>query len=244
MGTKKPGKPKTGKIDSKRIKSKHVEILTVEPPTIHQEEPVRSWAVKHNHAIFALRSLLIIAMIAIVATAAASMYLIRSTLRSEMFSSAHREVTILAEASRDALASESELQLLSAIQSAKMNPSIVKAYVLDRDGRIRQNFDPEMNGKVLDDAIPRRIFDESNHNKPALIGSRNTEYGTMYTFALHLHERLYKQRLGTVRIDYSERATIITARTLSIKIAAIAIAGIISLIVVMIHQGRRLRETT
>ncbi|HQG42421.1 MAG TPA: hypothetical protein PLE64_06910, partial [Spirochaetota bacterium] len=74
-------------------------------------------------------------------------------LRKQILQFANREVERLAVIARESISQKDELPLVGAVQDLKNLEFIDYVYVIDTNKRIIQNFDPQMNGTIIDDDL-------------------------------------------------------------------------------------------
>ncbi|MDY6968866.1 MAG: SpoIIE family protein phosphatase [Spirochaetota bacterium] len=153
-----------------------------------------------------------------------------SLLRRNIIQFAEREVIHLTNTARESISQKDELTLIAAIKNLQKIPSIKYAYILDSKNRVLQNFDPGKNDSVLKDEITikarkYKITDKANiitHPDPDDVG------GLIYDFSLPVMHPVFKTRIGTVRLGFSDKVIRdeIAKITKVILLIAIAFLGI------------------
>lgn len=127
-------------------------------------------------------------------------------LKKEMIKLAKREIEHLHNTSADAMSIGDDLALTNVISDLKKLESIKYAFILEKDNRIRQNFDPEKNGTILEDEHMKEIASYSNKTEPlSLTIPDQDEGGMIFDFSKPLFHKIYKTRIGTVRLGFSDK---------------------------------------
>ncbi|MDY6935481.1 MAG: SpoIIE family protein phosphatase [Spirochaetota bacterium] len=157
--------------------------------------------IKFSLAIIILVSVIITIMI---------LYFIReesALLKRNIIRFAEREIEHLTNTAVESISQKDELPLIAAVRNIQKISSIKYVYILDTDNRILQNFNPEKNGVVLDDEITKSANKYKNTDKPLITIFPDTEDigGKIYDFSMPVLHALFKSRIGTVRLGFSDR---------------------------------------
>ncbi len=178
-----------------------------------KKKPSRDTASKKTRVRFSLKLKFSIAIITLVAAIILIMtYFIISTqtevLKKEMIRLAKREVEHLHNTSADAMSAGDDLALVEIINDLKRLESIKYAYILDKDNRIKRNFDQARNNTILEDEYMKEIASYSDRSEPlSLTIPDEKEGGMIFDFSKPLYHTVFKKtRIGTVRLGFSDKA--------------------------------------
>ncbi len=175
-----------------------------------------------------------------------------SLLRGEIISSAERETEHLAMVAEDAAKSNDDLSLLASVENLKKISSIDYAYVIDGSDMVRKAIDPKKDGADLSKDVatieakkntdPKKII---IREYPATDGSR----GVVYDFSRSLVNPLTGNRIGMVRLGFSDRVIRQRIREITLNILyialgfiGVAVLGSFILAAIIIKPIRRLSE--
>ncbi len=128
-------------------------------------------------------------------------------LKEQIMQFAERETEHLANIAQEAISQKDELPMVAAIRDLKEVEFIAYAYVLEPSGRIIQNFDPSLNGQVLEDEITRKALEYSNKKEPLIQSYDDTQYGgsIVYDISIPLFHTVFQERIGTARVGFSNK---------------------------------------
>lgn len=171
-------------------------------------------------------------------------------LRKQILQFANREVERLAAIARESISQKDELPLVGAVQDLKNLEFIDYVYVIDTNKRIIQNFNPQMNGTIIDDDLTSKAINNTDFEKPLLVVYRdNKKNVNFYDLSLPLFHTVQTVRIGTVRLGFSEEIILNEIRKLTITILligsffiVISIVGSIVLASVIIKPIKKLTE--
>lgn len=171
-------------------------------------------------------------------------------LKEEMFNLAHREIEHLRSNAAYAISSKDELQLSEIIKDLKKIRAVKYSFFLDNDNRILENFNPKLNGTILDDVLTREIARYSDPEKPLIQTIPDADDGGyIYDFSNPLVDKIFKKRIGTVRLGFSdkfirEKIERVTFNILVIAMGflGIAILGAFVLATIIIRPIKKLSE--
>lgn len=172
-------------------------------------------------------------------------------LKEQVMQFAERETEHLATIAQESISQKDELPLVAAIRDLNEVEFIAYAYVLDPSGRILQNFDPSLNGQVLEDEITKRSLEYSNKEDALIQSYSDTQYGgsIVYDISIPLFHTVFQQRIGTVRVGFSNRViqqeVAKMTRTISLIgliFLGISIVGSIMLASITIKPVKKLTE--
>jgi serine phosphatase RsbU (regulator of sigma subunit) len=177
-----------------------------------KKKPLRDTGSKKTRVRFSLKlkfSIMIITLV--VAIILIMTYFIINTqtevLKKEMIKLAKREVEHLQNTSADAISAGDDLALVALINDLKRLESIKYAYILDKDNRIKQNFDQERNNTILEDEHMKEIASYGDKVEPlSLTIPDEKEGGMIFDFSKPLYHKIFKTRIGTVRLGFSDKA--------------------------------------
>lgn len=144
-------------------------------------------------------------------------------LKDEMFKLATREIVHLRNNAAYAISSNDELQLSELIKDLKKLKSVKYSYFLDPQNRILENFDPALNGTVLNDSIMKKVSAYEDKNKPLILSVPRTEEGvTVYDFSNPLYDKIFKRKIGVVRLGFSDKLIREKINTVTVQIMVLA----------------------
>jgi len=164
---------------------------------------------KHPRILFSLKikfSLAIIILTSII-IAIMTYYFINEEskiLTNEIIKFAEREIEHLTNTAKESISQKDELPLVAAIKNIQKITSIKYVYILDNKNRILQNFNPKMNGKILDDDIKNSIG-ENKKKAMIVIPDPDDREGSIYNFTMSIMHPYKKRRIGTTRIGFSDK---------------------------------------
>jgi serine phosphatase RsbU (regulator of sigma subunit) len=161
-------------------------------------------------------------------------------LKSTM-TSAERETEHLAVTTREAISTNDELSLLSAIDNAKKLESVQYCHVLDPSGIVLQSSDTTLIGRPLFDDITRNALNHKGiDSEPKILSQKSADSKEMnlsvYDFSAPVYDKLTgKKRIATVRFGLSDALIKSEIRKLTKILALITLgfiigAGIVALI--------------
>ncbi len=157
---------------------------------------------KFSLAIITLVSIVIVIM---------TLYFIRTEstlLKAEIIKFAEREIEHLTNTAQESISAKDELALIAAVRNVQKITSIRYVYIFDPNGRIIQNFDPEKNGTEMeDDAVTRRAKEYAETERALMIDVPDPveKGGIIYDFSRPVLHTLFKNRIATVRMGFSDR---------------------------------------
>lgn len=157
---------------------------------------------KFSLAIITLVSIVIVIM---------TIYFIRTEsalLKAEIIKFAEREIEHLTNTAQESISAKDELALIAAVRNVQKITAIRYVYIFDPNGRIIQNFDPEKNGTAMeDDEITRRAKEYAETERPLMIDFPDPveKGGVIYDFSKPVLHTLFKNRIATVRMGFSDR---------------------------------------
>src|SRR6056297_407425 len=126
-------------------------------------------------------------------------------LKNQIMQFAQRETEHLATIARESISQKDELPLVAAIRDLNEVDFIAYAYVIDPQGQIIQNFEPSLNGQVLEDDITKKSMEYSQKDEPLIQSYPDEQYGgsIIYDISIPLFHIVFNQRIGTVRVGFS-----------------------------------------
>ncbi|HPO46436.1 MAG TPA: HAMP domain-containing protein, partial [Spirochaetota bacterium] len=157
---------------------------------------------KFSLAIITLVSIVIVIM---------TLYFIRTEsalLKAEIIKFAEREIEHLTNTAQESISAKDELSLIAAVRNVQKITAIRYVYIFDTNGRIIQNFDPDKNGTEMDDdEITRRAKEYSGTERPMMLDFPDPveKGGVIYDFSKPVLHTLFKNRIATVRMGFSDR---------------------------------------
>jgi serine phosphatase RsbU (regulator of sigma subunit) len=198
---------------------------------------------------FAAAIILLVALIILTMTA----YMIMeesNVMKDEMFGLAEREIEHLRSNAAYAISSKDELQLSEIIKDLKKIKSVKYAFFLDNDNRILENFNSKLNGTIHNDSLTAEISKYNDPEKPLVRTIPDTEDGGyVYDFSNPLVDKIFKKRLGTVRLGFSDKLIREKIEEVSFNIMVIALAflgisilGAVVLATIIIRPIKKLSE--
>jgi serine phosphatase RsbU (regulator of sigma subunit) len=170
-------------------------------------------------------------------------------LKNQIMQFAERETEHLATIARESISQQDELPLVAAIRNLNEVDFIAYAYVIDPRGQIIQNFDPSLNGQVLEDDITKKSMEYSKKDEPLIQSYPDDQYGgsIIYDISIPLFHVVFNQRIGTVRIGFSniviQKQVAKMTRNISLiglVFLALSVAGSIMLASVIIKPLKKL----
>jgi serine phosphatase RsbU (regulator of sigma subunit) len=157
---------------------------------------------KFSLAIITLVSIVIVIM---------TLYFIRTEsalLKAEIIKFAEREIEHLTNTAQESISAKDELALIAAVRNVQKITSIRYVYIFDPNGRIIQNFDPEKNGTDMeDDDVTRKAKEYAETERPLMLDFPDPveKGGIIYDFSKPVLHTLFKNRIATVRMGFSDR---------------------------------------
>lgn len=157
---------------------------------------------KFSLAIIALLTMVIVVM---------TYYFIKmesDTMKTDIIKMAEREIEHLTNTAQESISAKDELTLLAAVKNIQKVPSIKYVYIYDTSNRIIQNFDPAKNGTLLEnDDITKRASAYSATDTPLMLDYPDPleRSGIIYDFSKPVMHTLYKNRIATVRMGFSDK---------------------------------------
>jgi sigma-B regulation protein RsbU (phosphoserine phosphatase) len=158
-------------------------------------------------------------------------------LLDDIMNLAEREVDHLSYTTREALSTDDELTIISALDNIKKLPSVTYAYILDPAGIVLQSTTIDLAGKPLDDEITKKAiaFEQqgsaSDSHAASLKPLRQTapdlkdKKGLIYDFSLPVYDKLTgKKRIATARMGFSDK--IVRAEIEKMQKVVLVFAGI------------------
>ncbi len=170
-------------------------------------------------------------------------------LKNQIMQFAQRETEHLATIARESISQKDELPLVAAIRDLNEVDFIAYAYVIDPQGQIIQNFEPSLNGQVLEDDITKKSMEYSQKDEPLIQSYPDEQYGgsIIYDISIPLFHIVFNQRIGTVRVGFSniiiQKQVAKMTRTISLiglAFLALSIIGSIMLASVIIKPLKKL----
>lgn len=185
---------------------------------------------------FSLKMRLSLAMIMITVMTVAGMavYFIDNQskiLLGDTMDLAEREAEHLSNTTKEALSTDDELTIISALDNLRKLPSIAYAYVLDPSGAVLQSTFLEAVGTKLEDQLTKKALEFEHPSgvpvKPLRQTSPDTKdkKGLIYDLSLPVYDKLTgKKRIATVRLGFSDK--IIRSEILKMQKVVLVFAGI------------------
>ncbi len=199
-------------------------------------------------------SLAIITLVSVV-IAIMTLYFIRTEsalLKSEIIKFAEREIEHLTNTAQESISAKDELALIAAVRNVQKITSIRYVFIFDPNGRIIQNFDPEKNGSEMeDDEITRKAREYAETERPLMLDFPDPveRGGIIYDFSRPVLHTLFKNRIATVRMGFSDRIirdqiaeVTMNIMVIAVFFLAVAILGSFILASVTIKPIRKLSE--
>jgi sigma-B regulation protein RsbU (phosphoserine phosphatase) len=127
---------------------------------------------------------------------------------------AERETEHLAVTTKEALSSNDELTVISALDSTKKLPSVLYAHVIDQNGIAIQTTDAKLLGQHLDDALTVKALKyessasdvSGNSILTQVVSDPSDRKGSIYDLSKPVYDKLTgKKRIATVRLGVSDR---------------------------------------
>ena len=144
---------------------------------------------------------------------------------------AEREADHLAYTTREALSTDDELTIISALDNLKQLPSITYAHVVDPAGTVLQSTVTELAGTKFDDPLTQKAVAFEHAPGTPVRPLRQTspdpkdKKGKIYDFSLPVYDKLTgKKRIATVRLGFSDR--IIRSEILRMQKVVLVFAGV------------------
>jgi sigma-B regulation protein RsbU (phosphoserine phosphatase) len=202
-------------------------------------------------AIISLRIKLSVAMILTTATVIVVMAVYFISRQGDMLlrdnmSLAQRETEHIAATTVEALATDDELTIISAIKSTKDLQSVRYAYVIDPLGTVIQSSDLSILGTILTDELTIKANkhsgsgDKKGNDTPVLtqkINDTKDPGGTIYDFSKPVYDkRTGENRLATIRLGISDREirSEISAMKRFLALATLVFLGISTIIAIIL----------
>lgn len=198
---------------------------------------------------FALAIILLVVLVVLTMT----IYIINDEselLKDEMFKLATREIEHLRSNAVYAISSNDELQLSEMIKDLKKIKTVKYSYFLNPGNRILENFDPSRNGTVLNDSIMKQVSSYEDPVKPLILTVPHAEEGvTVYDFSSPLYDKIFKKKIGVVRLGFSDKLIREKIQSVTVQIMiiaaiflAVAILGAFVLATVIIRPIKKLSD--
>jgi serine phosphatase RsbU (regulator of sigma subunit) len=154
-------------------------------------------------------SLAIITLVSVIITIM-TVYFIRlesGILKSEIIRFAEREIEHLTNTAQESISAKDELTLIGAVKNIQKIQSIKYVYIFDTKNRIIQNFDPLKNGTPIEeDERTKKAREYNGTDKPLMIVYQDPEdtRGSLYDFSKPVLHTVFKNRIATVRMGFSD----------------------------------------
>jgi len=83
--------------------------------------------------------------------------------------------------------------------------AIKYAYIINSDGVIISNFNPEKTFQVLDDEHMKEISEYSNRGEPLIVTINDKDGGLIFDLSKPMFHPAMRTKIGTVRIGFSDK---------------------------------------